>query len=99
MGMVLPRTLACLVNEACFAMLEGAAKREDLDTAMKLGTRYPRGPIEWGNMWGPAHVLSTLDALWAEHGDDRYRAAPILRRVVEAGFDRIEWPVWHQRED
>jgi 3-hydroxybutyryl-CoA dehydrogenase len=52
---------------------------------MMLGTRYPRGPLAWAELIGLDHVLATLDALAAEQGDDRYRAAPLLRRMVAAG--------------
>ncbi len=84
-GLVLPRIVACLANEAYFALMERAAGAEDIDRAMMLGTRYPRGPLAWAELIGSDHVLATLDALAAEQGDDRYRAAPLLRRMVAAG--------------
>jgi 3-hydroxybutyryl-CoA dehydrogenase len=85
-GLVLPRILACLANEAFFALMEGAANAEDIDRAMKLGTRYPRGPLEWAEIIGLDQVLATMDALAAEQGEERYRAAPLLRRMVAGGL-------------
>jgi 3-hydroxybutyryl-CoA dehydrogenase len=77
--------VACLANEAAFALAEGAATAADIDLAMRLGTRYPRGPLAWAAEIGLDHVLHVLDALHAEHGEGRYRAAPLLRRSVTAG--------------
>ncbi|MQA75563.1 MAG: 3-hydroxyacyl-CoA dehydrogenase [Solirubrobacterales bacterium] len=79
-GMVLGRIVCQLVNEACFAVGEGVGSREDLDTALRLGFNHPRGPFEWGRAIGPERVLAVLDALAAELGQERYRAAPLLRR-------------------
>ena len=84
-GLVLPRVVSCLANEAAFAVMEGAASATDVDLAMRLGTRYPRGPLAWANLGGLPAVVATLDALAAEHGEDRYRVAPLLRRMAVAG--------------
>lgn len=84
-GMVLPRILCALVNEAAFAVMEGVAAPEEIDTAMKLGTNYPRGPLEWGDLIGLDLVVAVLDALEAEHRNGAYRAAPLLRQMVRAG--------------
>lgn len=84
-GLVLPRIVACLANEAAFAVQDQTAGAEDVDRAMMLGTRYPRGPLAWADLIGLDHVLATLDALAAEHGEDRYRATPLLRRLAAAG--------------
>lgn len=85
-GLVLGRIVCCLANEAAFALMEGAASAVDIDTAMRLGTRYPRGPLAWANVLGPRVVVAVLDALAAEHGEDRYRVAPLLRRCAAAGL-------------
>jgi 3-hydroxybutyryl-CoA dehydrogenase len=84
-GLVLPRVVACLANEAAFALMEGAASANDIDLAMRLGTRYPRGPLAWANLVGLPAIVATLDGLAAEHGEDRYRVAPLLRRMAVAG--------------
>lgn len=91
-GLVTARVVSCLANEAAFALMEGAATANDIDRAMTLGTGYPRGPLAWASEVGIDHVLAVLDGLAAEHGDDRYRAAPLLRKLVEAG--RTRGPVW-----
>src|SRR5215211_3037064 len=81
-GLVLGRIVCQIVNEASFALQRGIGTREDIDTAMRLGFNYPRGPFEWGEEIGFDHVLSVLDALRDERGEERYRAAPVLRRVA-----------------
>jgi 3-hydroxybutyryl-CoA dehydrogenase len=83
-GLVLGRIVAQLVNEAHFALDAGVASAEDIDTAMRLGFNYPRGPFEWCEAIGAARVLSILDALHTELGEERYRAAPSLRRAAAA---------------
>ena len=82
-GLVLGRIVCQLVNEACFAVGEGVGSADDLDTALRLGFNHPRGPFEWLRQIGPGSVLATLDALADELGEDRYRAAPYLRRLAE----------------
>jgi 3-hydroxybutyryl-CoA dehydrogenase len=81
-GLVLGRIVCQLVNEAHFALGGGVASAADIDTAMRLGFNYPRGPFEWSEAIGPARVLAVLDALHAELGEERYRAAPELRRAA-----------------
>jgi len=83
-GLVLGRIVCQLVNEAAFALGKGIGTAEDIDTAMRLGFNYPRGPLEWGEEIGYDNVLTTLDALHRELGEERYRAAPLLRRVAAA---------------
>jgi len=84
-GMVLPRILCMLVNEASFALAERVARRGDIDTAMKLGTNYPFGPIEWGMKIGLGQVRAVLDCLHREFGEERYRTAPLLVRGLPEG--------------
>ena len=81
-GRVLGRILSQLVNEAHFALGEGVASAEDIDTAMRLGFNWPRGPFEMADALGREAVISTLDALHAELGEERYRVAPALRRAA-----------------
>ena len=78
-GLVLPRIVAMLVNEAAFAVLEGVADGETIDLAMRLGVSYPLGPLEWGRRIGWRRVLAVLDHLQAEYGEERYRACRLLR--------------------
>ena len=83
---VYPRVLSMIVNEAAVAIAEGVATAADIDRAMMLGASYPRGPVALADEIGLDEVLAVLDALYAELGDDRYRAAPLLRHLVRAGF-------------
>ena len=82
---ILERVVAQLVNEACFAVEEGVASPEDIDTAMRLGLNHPRGPFEWAREIGPERVLATLEALGRDGSADRYRAAGLLRRWAASG--------------
>jgi 3-hydroxybutyryl-CoA dehydrogenase len=84
-GLVLGRIVCQVINEAAFALEAGTGTAQDLDTAMRLGFNYPRGPLEWAAQIGPANVLAVLDGLWSERHEDRYRAAPLLRRAVASG--------------
>lgn len=79
------RVLATIVNEAASAVADGVAEPEAIDTAMRLGTNYPWGPLEWGERIGLDHVIHTLDALHAQVPDGRYRAMPLLRQLAERG--------------
>jgi 3-hydroxybutyryl-CoA dehydrogenase len=85
-GMVMPRILCMLVNEAAFALMEEIASPADIDLAMKLGTSYPRGPIEWAGKIGIGQVVSVLRALRDELGEERYRTAPLLTMMMSAGL-------------
>jgi 3-hydroxybutyryl-CoA dehydrogenase len=83
-GLVLGRILAQIVNEAHFAVSQGVASREDCDTAMRLGFNWPQGPFVLSAALGPGRVVSVLDELRAELGEERYRVAPQLRRAATA---------------
>lgn len=78
-GMVKPRVIFMLINEACFALQEGTASIEDVDSAMKLGTGYPYGPFEWCDKIGVTSVFETLAALYEDTKDERYRICPLLK--------------------
>ncbi|MEW6509960.1 MAG: 3-hydroxyacyl-CoA dehydrogenase family protein [Bacteroidota bacterium] len=82
-GLVLPRIVCTLANEAHFAMMEGVAGRDDIDTAMKLGTNYPAGPLEWAERIGYRQLCAVLDALRVFYGEERYRAAPAVRHALD----------------
>ncbi|MCA9938362.1 MAG: hypothetical protein KC418_06955 [Anaerolineales bacterium] len=85
-GLVRARLVCCIINEAVSALMEGVASPEDIDRAMKLGTNYPYGPLEWADIIGLDTVLGVMTGLFQEWGDDRYRPAPLLRRMVIAGM-------------
>ena len=76
------RILAMLINEAFDALFMQVASQEDIDTAMKFGVNYPKGLIEWAHEIGLDHVLTTLQNLFEEYGEDRYRPNALLKRMV-----------------
>ena len=84
-GLVRARTVCCLINEAAGLLLEGVATAADIDLAMRLGTNYPHGPLAWADLIGLDVVLGVMTGLFEEWGEDRYRPAPLLRRLVAAG--------------
>ena len=79
------RILAAIVNEAAWAVADGVATPAAIDTAMRLGTNWPDGPLAWGERIGLASVVHTLDALHALVPDGRYGVAPLLRSLAERG--------------
>jgi 3-hydroxybutyryl-CoA dehydrogenase len=78
-GMVTPRVICMIINEAYYTLEEGTATREDIDLAMKLGTNYPYGPFEWGERMRLDNVVRVLDAAKRESGDERYDVCALLR--------------------
>lgn len=82
-GLVLPRVMAMLANEAAFALAEGTADEETIDRAMRLGANYPVGPLEWMRQIGPTRVLRVLEHLRMVFAEERYRVAPLLRRWAQ----------------
>ncbi len=83
-GLVTPRTVAMIINEAYFTAEEGTASREDIDVSMKLGTNYPFGPFEWCSRIGIRNVYEVLRAVHAETGNERYRASASLEKEYNA---------------
>jgi 3-hydroxybutyryl-CoA dehydrogenase len=81
-GLVLGRILAQVINECAFAVGEAVGSPADVDAGMELGLNYPRGPLAWADAIGLDHVVMILDGLREEYGEERYRAAPLLRRIV-----------------
>lgn len=79
-GMVTPRIVLMIINEACFVVQEGTASMEDIDLGMKLGTNYPMGPFEWADKIGIDDVFETLAAIYEDTKDERYRISPMLKR-------------------
>ena len=80
--LVFERVLAMLINEAVDAVLMRVASPEAIDLAMTKGVNYPKGLLAWANNLGLQRVLGWLDRLQAEYAEDRYRASPLLRRMV-----------------
>ena len=85
-GFIVNRILIPMLNEACFALQEGLASAEDIDTAMKLGTNVPMGPLTLADFIGLDTCLSIAEVLHRGLGDDKYRPAPLLRQYVDAGW-------------
>jgi 3-hydroxybutyryl-CoA dehydrogenase len=85
-GFVVNRILIPLLNEACFALEEGLATAEDIDTGVKLGLNHPMGPLTLADFVGLDTLLYIAEVLHRELGDDKYRPAPILRQYVAAGW-------------
>jgi 3-hydroxybutyryl-CoA dehydrogenase len=77
---VLPRIVCQVINECAFALGEGVGSAQDIDAGMTLGMNYPHGPFAWAHAIGLEHVTATLDALWQEYREERYRMALALRR-------------------
>jgi 3-hydroxybutyryl-CoA dehydrogenase len=84
-GMIVMRTVAMLANAAVNAVGTGIATAGDVDTAMRYGVNYPRGPIEWANAIGGNRIATVIQHLQATYGESRYRLAPRLLRMVKAG--------------
>lgn len=80
-GMVNLRVVTLIMNEAYQVLQEGTSNRDDIDTAMKLGTNYPHGPIEWSEKIGLDLVYHILESMYNNFGDDRYRITPLLREM------------------
>ena len=82
---VVNRIAIPMVNEAAFALMEGAATAEGIDTCAKLGLNHPMGPLALADLIGLDTVVSILEVMVAETGDPKYRPCPLLRRMVAAG--------------
>jgi len=79
------RILAMLINEAVDALFMQVASAEDIDLAMTKGVNYPKGLLQWADELGLDVVLSRLEQLFEEYGEDRYRPNPLLKRMVRMG--------------
>lgn len=83
-GLVFPRILSLIINEAAFTLMEKAATPEDIDIAMKKGTNYPYGPLEWADRIGLDEIYAISRGLQRDLAEERYRTAPLLRKLVLA---------------
>ena len=79
------RILVPMINEAIFVLQEGVATKEDIDKGMKLGANHPIGPLALADLIGLDTLLFVQDSLYEETQDSKYRAAPLLRKLVRAG--------------
>ncbi|PIE23286.1 MAG: 3-hydroxybutyryl-CoA dehydrogenase [Planctomycetota bacterium] len=84
-GFISNRVLMPMINEAVFCLMEGVATREGIDEIMKLGMAHPMGPLTLADFIGLDVCLEIMDVLHTGFGDDKYRACPMLRRMVAAG--------------
>jgi 3-hydroxybutyryl-CoA dehydrogenase len=75
-GLVAPRILAMIINEACYGLADGICSASDMDTAMKLGTNYPKGPVAWMEEIGKEKIAELLFAM--SKTDSRYAPHPML---------------------
>jgi 3-hydroxybutyryl-CoA dehydrogenase len=85
-GFIVNRLLMPMLNEACFALFEGIASVEDLDTAIHLGLNHPMGPFALMDLIGLDTTLAILEVLHRDLGDPKYRPCPLLRQYVAAGW-------------
>ena len=84
-GFVVNRILIPMINEAAFIKMEGVSDIAGIDSAMKLGANHPMGPLELGDFIGLDICLAIMDVLYNETGDSKYRACPLLRKMVRGG--------------
>jgi 3-hydroxybutyryl-CoA dehydrogenase len=84
-GFISNRVLMPMINEAAFCLMEGVSTREGIDEIMKLGMNHPMGPLSLADFIGIDVCVNILDVLKDGLGDDKYRACPLMRRMVAAG--------------
>ncbi len=85
-GFVSNRLLMPMINEAAYALMEGVATREAIDTVMKLGMNHPMGPLELADLIGLDTCLHIMEVLQEGFADSKYRPCPLLRKMVAAGY-------------
>ena len=85
-GFISNRVLMPMINEAAFAVMEGVATAESVDAIMKMGMNHPMGPLELADLIGLDTCVNILEVLYTGFGDSKYRACPLLRKMVAAGW-------------
>jgi 3-hydroxybutyryl-CoA dehydrogenase len=85
-GFISNRILCPMINEAIFALQEGIGSAEAIDTVMRLGMNHPMGPLTLADLVGLDVVLFVMEVLQRDLGEDKYRPAPLLRKMVDAGY-------------
>ncbi len=85
-GFISNRILCPMINEAVFAVQENVGTPEAIDTVMKLGMNHPMGPLALADLIGLDVVLFVMEVLQRDLGEDKYRPAPLLRKMVDAGY-------------
>jgi 3-hydroxybutyryl-CoA dehydrogenase len=85
-GFISNRVLLPMINEACFALYEGVATKEAIDSVMKLGMAHPMGPLELADLIGLDVCLDIMEVLHDGFADSKYRPCPLLRKMVLAGY-------------
>ncbi len=85
-GFISNRILCPMINEAIFALQENVGTPEAIDTVMKLGMNHPMGPLTLADLIGLDVVLYVMEVLQRDLGEDKYRPAPLLRKMVDAGY-------------
>jgi 3-hydroxybutyryl-CoA dehydrogenase len=85
-GFISNRILCPMINEAIFTLQERVGSAEAIDTVMKLGMNHPMGPLALADLIGLDVVLHIMEVLQRDLGEDKYRPAPLLRRMVDAGY-------------
>ncbi len=85
-GFISNRILCPMINEAIFALQEGVGTKEAIDAVMKLGMNHPMGPLTLADLIGLDVVLFIMEVLHRDLGEDKYRPAPLLRKMVDAGY-------------
>lgn len=85
-GFIGNRIMIPMINEAIYALMEGVASAEDIDTVARLGFNHPMGPLALSDLIGNDTVLSIMEVLYAGYGDPKYRPCPLLKKMVQAGY-------------
>jgi 3-hydroxybutyryl-CoA dehydrogenase len=84
-GLVTPRMICTLINEACYALLESGASAQELEATLKLSAQQPFGPFTWANRIGIARIYETLEALWQDTHEAQYKPCSLLKAMYLRG--------------